>query len=129
MWSYRYPHNVNEMDPQVLIPGCEGKYCNQLEFGVYPTPFYEVIACFILFLILWSLRKRFTVPGTLFGFYLMLNGFERFFIEKIRVNTRLNIFGFQPTQAEVISSLLFVAGLVIWIVLKRRANRAKLNPQ
>jgi prolipoprotein diacylglyceryltransferase len=69
------------------------------------------------------------VPGTLFGFYLMLNGFERFFIEKIRVNTRLNIFGFQPTQAEVISSLLFVAGLVIWIVLKRRANRAKLNPQ
>lgn len=129
MWSYRYPHNVNEMDPQILIPGCEGKYCNQLEFGVYPTPFYEVVACLILFLIIWSLRKRFTVPGTLFGFYLMLNGLERFFIEKIRVNTRLNIFGLQPTQAEVISSLLFISGLVIWIVLKRRSDKARPTPQ
>jgi len=55
----------------------------------------------------------------------MLNGLERFFIEKIRVNTRLNIFGFQPTQAEVISTLLFVAGLVLWIVLRRKASQPK----
>jgi prolipoprotein diacylglyceryl transferase len=125
MWSYRYPHNVNEMDPQILIPGCEGKYCNQLEFGVYPTPFYEVVVCFILFLIIWALRKKFKVPGTLFGFYLMLNGVERFFIEKIRVNNRLDIFGFHPTQAEVISTLLFLTGLAIWIFLKRKAATVK----
>ena len=55
----------------------------------------------------------------------MLNGIERFFIEKIRVNTRLNIFGFHPTQAEVISTLLFLAGLVLWIVLKRRESTVK----
>lgn len=123
MWHYRYPHNVNEMDPQVLIPGCEGKYCNQLEFGVYPTPFYEVVACFILFLILWSVRKRMKVPGTLFALYLVFNGFERFFIEKIRVNTRLNLFGFQPTQAEVISTLLFISGIVLLFVLKRNHRK------
>ena len=126
-WSYRYPHNVNEMDPNILIPGCEGKYCNQLEFGVYPTALYEVIICLILFGIIWSVRKKFKIPGTLFAFYLMLNGIERFFIEKIRVNTRIPIFGLYPTQAEVISSLLFLSGLIIWIVLVRRAKKQQIS--
>jgi prolipoprotein diacylglyceryltransferase len=56
--------------------------------------------------------------------YLMFNGLERFFIEKIRVNTRMNFFGLHPTQAEVISTFLFIAGLVLWIVLTRR-NKSK----
>jgi prolipoprotein diacylglyceryltransferase len=124
MWSYTYPHNVNG-EGKIKIPGCEGKFCNELEVGVYPTPFYEIVACFILFLVIWSLRKKFTIPGTLFGFYLMLNGLERFFIEKIRVNARLNIFGLHPTQAEVISSLLFLTGLAIWVILVRKANNQK----
>jgi prolipoprotein diacylglyceryltransferase len=55
----------------------------------------------------------------------VLNGIERFFIEKIRVNVRLDIFGFHPTQAEVISSLLFITGVVLWIVLTRRATSPK----
>lgn len=121
VWSYKYPHNVNEMG--IKIPGCEGKFCNELPEAVYPTPLYEIVACFILFFILWSLRKRLKVPGTLFALYLMFNGIERFFIEKIRVNTRINIFGFQPTQAEVISSLLFLSGLTIWIILSQRAKK------
>ena len=121
MWSYKYPHNVNEMG--IKIPGCEGKFCNELPEAVYPTPLYEIVACFILFFILWSLRKRLKVPGTLFALYLMLNGIERFFIEKIRVNTRIDLFGFQPTQAEVISSLLFLSGLTIWIILSQRAKK------
>jgi phosphatidylglycerol---prolipoprotein diacylglyceryl transferase len=123
MWAYNYPNNVNEAG--VPIPGCVGKYCNELNPPVYPTPLYEIVVALILFVILWSLRKKLKTPGTLFALYLMVNGLERFFIEKIRVNTRLNIFGFQPTQAEVISTLLFAAGLVIWIVLKRRASAVK----
>jgi phosphatidylglycerol---prolipoprotein diacylglyceryl transferase len=124
MWSYTYPNNVNG-EGAIKIAGCEGKYCNELAHGVYPTPFYEVIACTILFFILWSVRKKLKVPGTLFALYLILNGFERFFIEKIRVNTRMNIFGLQPTQAEVISSLLIICGVIIWIVLKRRSRQQK----
>ncbi len=124
MWSYRFPHNVNEMDPGVMIPGCtDTKFCNQLAVGHYPTAFYEIIICFILFLVIWALRKKIKIPGQLFGLYLMLNGLERFFIEKIRVNERMNILGLHPTQAEVISSLLFLAGLVIWIVLGQRAKK------
>ncbi|HMR92746.1 MAG TPA: prolipoprotein diacylglyceryl transferase [Chitinophagaceae bacterium] len=118
MWSYTYPHNVNEVGEP--IPGCVGKYCNELATPVYPTPFYEVIMALLLFALLWAVRKRLKVPGTLFALYLMVNGLERFLIEKIRVNTRLNIFGFQPTQAEVISTLLFLSGLGLWIYLRRK---------
>lgn len=123
MWAYNYPNNVNEAG--VPIPGCVGKYCNELNPPVYPTPFYEIILALLLFVIIWSVRKKFKVPGTLFAFYLILNGLERFFIEKIRVNTRLNIFGLQPTQAELISTLLFLTGLVLWIVLVRREKQKK----
>ena len=124
MWSYTYPHNVNEVG--VKIEGCtEIKYCNELPVGVYPTPFYEIVACFLLFLLIWSLRKKFKIPGTLFALYLILNGMERFFIEKIRVNTTINLLGFKPTQAEVISALLFLSGVVIWAVLVRKSKQKK----
>lgn len=124
MWSYTFPHNVNEVG--VKISGCtDSKYCNELPVGVYPTSFYEIVACFLLFLLIWSLRKKFKIPGTLFAFYLILNGLERFFIEKIRVNTRINFFGFQLTQAEVISIILFLTGVIIWVVLTRKSGIKK----
>lgn len=121
MWAYKYPHNVNEVDTP--IPGCVGKYCHELAVPAYPTPFYEIVICLILFLVLWALRKRLRVPGTLFALYLVLNGLERFFIEKIRVNTRLNIFGLQPTQAEVISFLLVLSGVILWVYLRRKSGK------
>jgi prolipoprotein diacylglyceryltransferase len=120
VFAYNYPHNVN--DAGVAIDGCVGKYCNQLPIPVFPTPFYETIVCLILFLVLWLLRKRLKVPGTLFAIYLAVNGLERFFIEKIRVNNRMNFFGFHPTQAEIISTLLFVGGVGLFIVLRRRSQ-------
>jgi len=119
MWSYNYPHNVNEAG--IKINGClDSKYCYQLENPVFPTPFYEIMICLILFLIIWSLRKKINIPGTLFAFYLILNGLERFFIEKIRVNIQMNVFGFQMTQAELISGLLIVVGVFLWIFLWKR---------
>ena len=124
MWSYTYPHNVNE-DGLKKIEGCVGKYCNELEVGHFTTPFYETVICLVLFLLLWTIRKKFKTPGTLFAVYLMMNGAERFFIEKIRVNTRLNLFGFHPTQAEVISTLLFISGAVLWFLLKRNNRLEK----
>jgi phosphatidylglycerol---prolipoprotein diacylglyceryl transferase len=125
MWAYKYPNNVAKEDTP--IPGCIGDYCNELAVPAYPTPFYETVICLILFLVLWALRKRMRVPGTLFALYLILNGLERFFIEKIRVNTRLNIkiFGFQPTQAEVISFLLVVSGVILWIYLLKKSRQGQ----
>ena len=73
--------------------------------GVYPTSFYETIMATAIFAFLWSMRKRWKTPGFLFGVYLMFNGVERFFIEKIRVNAEMDWLGITFTQAEMISTL------------------------
>jgi prolipoprotein diacylglyceryltransferase len=70
----------------------------------------------LLFGLLWGLRKKLRSPGLLFGLYLFLNGLERFFIEKIRVNTTYDFGGYRPTQAELIAMALMVAGLVIVVL-------------
>lgn len=114
LWAYDYPHNVNSSG--IPIPGCEGgKFCNHLFPAVYPTPIYETIICLGLFFFLWSIRKKIRRPGQLFGLYLFVNGIERFFIEKIRVNSTYDFLGFHPTQAEIISFLLMVGGAVLFL--------------
>ncbi|BDQ11435.1 prolipoprotein diacylglyceryl transferase [Sediminibacterium sp. TEGAF015] len=110
-WSYTYPHNV--VQDGVAIPGCAGPYCNQLPIPVYPTPLYELLICFALFGVLIFLRNKIKIPGQLFSIYLIFNGLERFFIEKIRVNTEYNL-PFNPTQAELISAVLVIAGIISW---------------
>ena len=118
MVAYNYPHNV--INEGVGILNCEGQYCNQLPVPVFPTPFYETVMCLVLFGILWALRKRIRIPGMLFAIYLVLNGIERFLIEKIRVNTEYNIMGFHPTQAELISSALILTGIALMYYFKRK---------
>jgi phosphatidylglycerol:prolipoprotein diacylglycerol transferase len=119
LFAYSYPHNV--VNEGVRIPGCEEQqFCNQLPIPVFPTPFYETVISFFLFLLLWSLRKKMKVPGTLFGLYLIVNGIERFFVEQIRVNTKYSIFGFHPTQAEIIAVLLVIGGAALYFVSKKK---------
>jgi phosphatidylglycerol:prolipoprotein diacylglycerol transferase len=116
IWSYQYPHNV--VNAGVPIPGCVGKYCNQLPEGVYPTTFYEVIIMFVLFLIVWMVRKKITQPGIITGIYFIFAGGERFFIEKIRVNNKYTFLPFQPTQAELISVILIILGIIFLVKSK-----------
>lgn len=121
VWSYRYPHNVNEAG--VPIEGCMGRFCNQLPQPVYPTPFYETVMGLLLFALLWSLRKRLRPFGALFALYLIVNGIERFLIEQIRVNNQLNFLGLQPTQAEVIAVGLVLLGIALWVFLVQRQKK------
>ena len=108
-WAYNYPHNVNSVG--VPIPDCVGKHCMMLPQPVYPTPLWEAVACISLFFVLWNLRKKIIIPGLLFSIYLIMNGIERFFIEKIRVNTKYHIFNHAITQAEIISFCLIILGI------------------
>jgi len=119
IWSYNYPNNVLGLDTK--IPGCEGEFCYQLAENVYPTPLYEIAMSGIIFIILWKMRKKIKVAGILFFTYLSLNGLERFLIEKIRVNTKYDIFG-GITQAEIISFCLILIGIFGIIFLKRKEN-------
>jgi prolipoprotein diacylglyceryl transferase len=111
MWSFNFPYNVN--NEGIPIPGCSGKFCHQLDEPVFPTSFYECVVCILLFLFLWSIRNKIKTPGVLFGIYMILAGVERFFIELIRVNTRYVVFGLSFTQAELISVLMVIGGVIL----------------
>lgn len=113
-WAYDYPHNVNNAG--IPIEGCQWIHCSHLENPVYPTPLYELIASLAIGAFLWSIRRRVKIPGMIFFIYLIFNGFERFWIEKIRVNEVYEALPFQPTQAEIIAVALFLVGVagVIW---------------
>jgi phosphatidylglycerol---prolipoprotein diacylglyceryl transferase len=119
MVAYTYPKNVNA--DGIFIPGDNDEHNKALPQPVFPTPLYETIVCTLLFLMLMGLRKRIKIPGVIFGIYLIVNGLERFFIEKIRVNSTYNLFGFHPTQAELIAAGLVIAGLTL-IVYKWRTH-------
>ena len=60
------------------------------------------------------MRQRWTdAPGKIFAAYLMFNGFERFWVEKIRVNATFDFLGMTMTRAELISvCVLFRRGVV-----------------
>ena len=120
MWSYNYPNNVINQGER--IPDCEGNFCHQLAENVYPTPFYEIIMAGLIFVFLWNIRKRINIAGILFFVYLTLNGIERFFIEKIRVNTKYDILG-GITQAEIISVCLILIGVLGTFILYRNSRK------
>jgi prolipoprotein diacylglyceryl transferase len=123
MWAFDYPHNV--LNEGIEIEGCTWLYCHKLAQPVFPTPFYETVAAFALAGVLWLLRKRIRVAGVLFFIYVVLTGIERFFIEKIRVNPDITIAGIQATQAEFVSVLLVIIGVVGIIWCLRRHTKEK----
>lgn len=113
-WAFDYPNNVLGAGVRMAEGGFPG-YGTHLATPVYPTPLYESLMAFALFAILWSLRKRIQKPLGIFSIYLMLNGIERFWIEKIRVNATYEIFGHHWTQAEIIAVFMFIGGgLTLW---------------
>jgi phosphatidylglycerol:prolipoprotein diacylglycerol transferase len=97
LWAQTYDGNIAGI--MIALP------------GVYPTPIYETVMALALFGVLWRLRLHEHRAGYLFSTYLLLAGFERLLIEKIRINTRYDMFGAHITQAEAISFALVIAGL------------------
>ncbi len=124
LWSYDYPHNVINDTNNSFVEGCKDlgwKYCNVLAEPVYPTPVYEFIMALAIFLLLWFLRKRIKTVGLIFFIYVFLNGVERFFIERIRVNDKYDWF-FNFTQAEMIALGLMLIGLIGGLLVMRKKD-------
>jgi len=120
LFAMNYPYNVN--NEGMPIVNCAGQYCSVLPVGVFPTALYEAVTCIILFFILWFLRKRMKHALQLSGIYLIMNGLERFLVEKIRVNYKYDWGFIHPTQAEIISTVLvlFGIGLLLFARDKRK---------
>ncbi|MEZ4738447.1 MAG: prolipoprotein diacylglyceryl transferase [Flavobacteriales bacterium] len=120
LWAYDYPNNVNGVGVPIVDGTCFEGYCTVLPQTVFPTPLYETIVCIGLFFVLWSLHTKLRPAGMIFFLFLFLNGLERFFIEKIRVNVK--VWG-DITQAEIIATLLMIAGAAGMIWLRRNLKK------
>jgi len=110
-WSFRFPHNTLGLGN--YIPGCDGPFCYVLPEGVFPTSLYESIGILAVFLILFSFRNKWNIPGLIFTIYLYVISLERFFIEFIRVNYKFKVLGFYLSEAQLISLFLFL--IAIWM--------------
>ena len=120
-WACTYPHNV--INSGNLIPGCQGQHCMALAVPVFPTSLYESAMSAALFGILWALRKRFPAPVMLFGLFLILYGAERLLIEQIRINHKYALLGLHVTQAEIISVIIILTGILAMVFFYFRYKR------
>jgi phosphatidylglycerol---prolipoprotein diacylglyceryl transferase len=84
---------------------------------VHPAPLYEFLIGLLLFILVWRVRKKFLVPGTLFMLYLILSGTARFLVEFIRLNPRI-LFGL--SEAQLIAIVMVAAGIAGYFYLSRK---------
>jgi prolipoprotein diacylglyceryltransferase len=128
LWAYDYPNNVSNDGSTIF--GCNAdavassrghveerckticgmRYCHVLTDKVYPTPIYETVISLIGFGILFLLRNKIKIAGMLFFIYMLYNGIERFFIEKIRVNEKYDLLGMGWSLSQWISVLFVIIG-------------------
>ena len=78
---------------------------------VHPTPIYEAILYVLIFLALWSCRKKAAFQGQLLYMYLIFAGAERFVVEFLRINPRV-FWGL--SEAQPISIAMMAGGAAAW---------------
>jgi prolipoprotein diacylglyceryl transferase len=120
MWAFDYPNNVLGVD---LKTDFANQGYTSLTGKAWPTPFYETVMSFIIFIILWVIRKKIHIPGMLFTIYLIFNGIERFLIEQIRINPKYHFLGIDASQAQIISTLLIISGLISTFYLYKNGQK------
>ncbi len=95
------------MDPRTVV-------------SVIPTQLIEVTLGFVMFLILWRLRKHRHAEGWLFGVYCVLAGIERFCVEFFRAKDDRFFGPFSMAQAIAVG--IIIVGM---IVMSMRSDGAK----
>lgn len=101
--------------PYVIIEGMQinGHY-------YHPTFLYESLWCLLGVIILFIVRHyKYLKVGQLTCIYLMWYSFGRFFIESLRTDS-LMLGGFKVAQ--IVSVILFVIGLLVFMVLSRKSR-------
>lgn len=143
-WAFDYPHNTAYPIPgdtfachlglcneSIPIADCVGDYCTRLKYPVFPTPFYETSLGVLIFGILWGIRKRLIYAGQLTGVYLFLIGWERFWVEQIRINDLYEFLGMTFSQAQAIAIALISSGIILftWVTWRKNAFAQEVKPK
>lgn len=87
--------------------------------AVHPTQLYEVALAFLMFWLLWRLRRHGHAAGWLFGLYLILAGAERAFVEIFRAKDD-RFFG-ALSLAQMISFAVIALGAVLMARFRAQA--------
>ena len=91
----------------------------------HPSQLYEAFGeGILLFIILWSLRRRVKTPGAMFALYLIGYGTVRFVIEFFRQpDAQLGFVFLFFSMGQILCSLMILAGIALLVFL-RRQNRS-----
>lgn len=90
--------------------------------GVHPCFLYESLWCLLGFAVMhFFVRKAKKYDGQMFYFYLVWYGFERTLVEGLRTDS-LYIPGADIRVSQLLSSLLFIAGIVMLIINRKKVS-------
>lgn len=119
-WAVNYEHGI--MPPSIMFRGTE--IAKSFPDGIvpdntplHPTSVYEFFAALIIFFILWKMRKKDWISGSLFMLYLILASVSRFTVEFIRLNPKIL---FNLSEAQLIAIVLGIIGIVGFYRLRNK---------
>jgi len=128
--------------PQGLVPSpcyaggvehmvCPGDAINPLWFPVHPTPVYEALTGFMLFALLWGIRKRIGVNGVLFAIYCVGAGILRFLVEFIRMPELRpeRLWGLRDAQLIALGQAALGIAILLLVAYRRGILRAGRRPR
>lgn len=107
------PWAIIYTDPRSMAP---------LNIPLHPIEIYEMVAYFLVFLIVWWVRARTTVQGNVFATYLASYGVARFIVEFFRGDPA--IFGWGVPAAQVSSVILVLGAAFLFL----NVGQAKPQP-
>lgn len=110
-WATRYTNPSNTFVPSHTL-------------AYQPAAAYELIFSLALFALIWRLRDRFRVPGTLFELWLVLYSIGQFVLFFVRRNI---IVLFDLKQAQLTAIAVIVLSIPLWYLWRRHylATRAR----
>jgi phosphatidylglycerol:prolipoprotein diacylglycerol transferase len=108
------PWAITFTDPRSLAP---------LNIPLHPIEIYEMIAYFLIFLIVWKTRKKYKLDGFALFTYLAGYGVARFLVDFFRGDPAMFAWGMQAAQ--VFGIAMLVASLAGFLLFKKDLKFAR----
>jgi len=108
------PWAITFTDPRSLAP---------LNIPLHPIEIYEMIAYFLIFLIVWKTRKKYKLDGFALFTYLAGYGVARFFVDFFRGDPAIFAWGIQAAQ--LFGAAMILSSLLGFLLLKKDLKFAR----
>ena len=108
------PWAITYTDPRSLAP---------LNVPLHPIEIYEMIAYFLVFLIIWKMRKKYMLDGFALFTYLAGYGVARFVVDFFRGEPAMFAWGMQAAQ--LFGAAMILSSLIGFLLLKKDLTFAR----